>query len=420
MRSRWLCVGLLALACGGSSVRDAALRDDLPTFKRALEQARARGELSRGAVEGVAEALVERELSSARGDAAVARVRDVRACIGAVEGTLDERAEQRDPNNSTTLLTLVDSGRLSNDDLVPLYEHDEDPMWRAVGARAAVGSEHGLTRRRLLLDPDVRVRRAALYAARAEPTDHDRAALLEAARLDPDPLSRSIAVQTLGALGGTDVVLALMDLWSVSDLETRQGIVDAWTTPASYEAGGEARLLSTLESESGLVAIVAARGLVQHESEHAPLAQQTLRRAASLGASDERRLAIGFLPLDGEGLAVLADALVSEDEGVSVAAARRLLAVDDRRKAALTRLRDLARSDSTSVRRQAEMALARAGDQSVAPALQKAQASSDPEERRHAALALLALGNYPFAATGLADDVAAVRTQVACAVLAQR
>jgi hypothetical protein len=66
------------------------------------------------------------------------------------------------------------------------------------------------------------------------------------------------------------------------------------------------------------------------------------------------------------------------------------------------------------------MALARAADRSIVSALRKAQASADADERRHAALALLALGDYPTAATGLADDVARVRTQVACAVLAER
>lgn len=420
MRFRLFGGALLVLACGNTSVRDAALQDDLPAFKEALARAQKRGELSQGDVESVARALVERELTSSRGDTAVARVRDVRACIGAVESTLDDLSERRDAGGGAAMLALVDSGRSSEGDLVSLYAEDSDPVWRSVGARAAMGCEHGQMRRALLLDDDLRVRRAALYAARAEVCAEDRAALIEAARLDPDPLSRSVAVQALGALGGPEVVLALMDLWQASDAETRQGIVDAWATEPTYVAGGEARLLATVEKETGLVRVVAARGLLQNESQHAPLARNVLSKAARLGPSDERRLALGFLPLDTEGVKELEEAGKSDDPSVAVAAARRLLRVEEKRKAARARLVELAKNDSTPVRRQAEMALAHDGDRSVLPALEKAQSSPDAEERRHAALALLALGDYPTAATGLADDVARVRTQVACAVLAAK
>jgi HEAT repeat protein len=259
-----------------------------------------------------------------------------------------------------------------------------------------------------------------LHAARAEPCADDRAALLEAARLDPDPLSRSVAVQALGALGGPEVAAGLVDLWPASDPATRQGIADAWAAKATYSAGGEARLLATLETQTGLVAIVAARGLVQNDSQYRAQALGALLRASRVGASDERRLAIGFLPLVDEGMAALVEAQASDDPSVSVAAAERLLAVAQKAAAAKARLRGLAQNSSLPVRRQAQLALARAGDRSVAPALEKSLSSSDPDERRHAALALLALGDYPKAATELADDVASVRTQVACAVLAER
>jgi hypothetical protein len=212
----------------------------------------------------------------------------------------------------------------------------------------------------------------------------------------------------------------LIDLWGVSDLQTRQGIVDAWAKPDTYETGGEARLLSTMETDQGLVVVVAARGLVDNHSQHQRLAKSVLRRAVEFGPADERRLALAFLPLDEEGTQALVEAQKSEDESVSVDAAARLVELPSQRKGSLLVLRQRAKSHAPGVRMAAETALARALDRSVRDALEKGLQSKDAEERRHAAVALLSLGEYSSAAPGLTDDVARVRTQVACAVLAQR
>src|SRR5690606_16038029 len=111
------------------------------------------------------------------------------------------------------------------------------------------------------------------------------------------------------------------------DLPTRQGIVEAFARPKTREAGGMARLLSTMETEQGIVRVVAARGLMESESEHRGLARNVLTRAAEFGPADERRLALSWLPLDEDGKRVLLEAQKSEDASVSVAAAARLLAV---------------------------------------------------------------------------------------------
>lgn len=412
-----LVLAVLLASCGGGQVRDAALSDDLPAFKRALADAAQRGDLSESSVKDIAHAVIARELNSSSGDVAVARVRDVRACVGSVDGLLDERAERRDAGGGAALLALLESGRADADDMVSLYEHDSEAAFRAVAARAALGEEYGLVRRRMMLDPDLRVRRGALYAALAKPDPADLDVLAEAARLDPDPLARSVAVQALGANGGARAVELLVDLWGVSDLPTRQVIVDAWAKPATYGAGGEARLVTTMETESSLVRIVAARGLVSSGSSHAQQATQLLLRSAAMGPSDERRLALVFLPLEGEAEKALLDAQKGDDPEVAVTAATRLLNAPEHAKAAEQALRALAKNPSVAVRRQAESALARAGDRTLLPALQKGQSDKDPSEREHAALGLLSLGEFATAASTLADDVARVRTRVACAVL---
>jgi HEAT repeat protein len=410
----------VVVSCGGGPVRDAALADDLPAFKRALADAGKRGELDEGSVKEIAHAVIARELSSSQGDAAVARVRDVRTCVGQVESLLDERSERRDPGAGAALLALLESGRVDGDDFVSLYEHDAEAAFRAVAARAAVGAEHGLVRRRLLIDADLAVRRGALHAALSEPDQHDLEALAEAARLDPDPLARSIAVQALGANGGQRAVELLADLWDVSDLATRQGIVEAWAKPKSFEAGGETRLLSTMETRGSFVAVIAAHGLLVSQSKHTEQAAHVLVRSAAVGPTEERRLALGWIPIAGEGEQALLDAQKSDDPAVSVVAATRLLSAAKHAKAAEEVLRRLAKNDSAPVRRQAQSTLAKKGDRSVLAALEQSQTAADPEERRHAALGLLSLGEYGKAAAALGDDVARVRTQVACATLVAR
>src|SRR5688572_23765496 len=116
MRLALALVSSLIVSCGGGPVRDAALSDDLPAFKRALADAAKRGELDEGSVKDIAHAVIARELASSRGDAAVARVRDVRTCVGEVESLLDDRSERRDPGGGAALLALLESGRVDGDD----------------------------------------------------------------------------------------------------------------------------------------------------------------------------------------------------------------------------------------------------------------------------------------------------------------
>src|SRR5262249_54158437 len=105
--------------------------------------------------------------------------------------------------------------------------------WRATAARAVVGEGDGPKRRTLILDGDQDVRIAALRASADVADAEDTSAVLEAARLDPHPLARTVAIRAAGAIGGERVVLALKDVWAGADEGSRHAIADAWATRAS-------------------------------------------------------------------------------------------------------------------------------------------------------------------------------------------
>ena len=181
--------------------------------------------------------MAGRELRSSKGPAAAARVDALRACAGSLESVLRDRASLPDNVGAQATLMLLELGKLDRADLVARYSEASNGAWRAVAARAATGPRDGRLRRRFIGDGDQRVRKAALFASLETKDAADLDPLLEAARLDPDPLLRSLAVRAVGAIGGQRAVLALKDLWAQSDGTTRETIVDAWAMPALYRAG---------------------------------------------------------------------------------------------------------------------------------------------------------------------------------------
>jgi HEAT repeat protein len=391
----------------------------LPRLQREIRDAHAEGRLDDEA-QDLALAVARRELRSADGDAAVERVRELRSCVGPLEDDFEARAEDDDDAAAAALLALLETGRAEAPELFERYSKASAPMWRSVGARAALSSEQFATRRAYFLDGDLRVRRAALHAAVAKPSPADVPSLLEAARLDPDPLARSVAVRALGEVGNADVVSGLHDLWQTADAETRQAIVDAWATPPSSRNGGLQRLLWVMETEPGLPRVVAASRLLR-SSEHASQAAATLERSLLHGPVEEQRLAVLLTPTGHDSLL---EALVrvsrSTDLQAAVLAAAALLREPKSLPDARLRLLELSRSGQLRVASQAKAALSVTGEQSIAPGLLKELKSPSREVRRQAAFNLLALGRPADAALALGDESASVRTQVACAFLRVR
>lgn len=415
----WLLVALGLASCGPSNLSQTALKGELSELRRAIDAAKAKGELSDEARE-LAHAVARRELMASTGDAAVARVRELRTCVGALRSDLEERAEQTDAGAAAAALALLEAGFGDGDEWLEVYSESSDPNFRAVAARSAVGSDAGDFRRASFVHGDLRVRRAALRAALEQPQPADRREALEAARLDPDPLVRSFAVRLLGEIGGEESVRALRDVWERAETETRQVIVEAWASAPSRSHGGEAQLLWAMETQKGLPAIVAAARLASSDNPHREPAIAVLRRAIEHGPVDEQRLAVLLAPKNPALEPAIAGLAASEDAHAAVLAAAaqgRHPATADR---ARQRLRELANHEQARIARQARAALVVMGEQSIAPLLKREMQSKASERRRQAALDLLRLGMLSEAAVALGDPVASVRTQTACAILSSR
>jgi HEAT repeat protein len=273
-------------------------------------------------------------------------------------------------------------------------------------------------------DPDERVRRAAFSASYDAHDSSELEALLEAARLDPDPESQSLATRAAGAIGGERAVLALEDLWAQAEDALRIAIVDAWSERASLGAGGSRELAAAAETNSGLASVSAAYALARVGGAESVPANAELRRYILDGSDDEKRLALSVVPLNTENEAALVEAAKKATPDLRAVALARLSNIPAERNSAIIALRNLANekpaSDSELRARDAAVsALADAGDTSVRATLIKGLSDKDRQTRSRAAHGLTSLGDYSNAATALADDDASLRSDVACTILAR-
>ncbi len=424
-----LALGLLLYGCGASSLARVAREGSLEQLSEKLDAA-TEAELEADDVREVASAMLEREILTAQGDSGVDRVREARACARKTPWAFKQRARRGDDNVAAAAAqALLEADIAQADVLFEGYARDDRPAWQAVAARAALGPKRGMARRAYFLAPDLRVRRGAVLAAHAEPSRSDYDGLLDVARHDPDSLVRSIAVQTLGAIGGAQVSAALWELWEFADEGLKQAIVSAWARPKTLRAGGHAALVRVLGQQRGLVQLVAARALLLHEPPGAPLraeAEARLLAALTSGSADEQRLAAALLPHSEtvrQALATLLGAGLQTppassplSPAVEVALWGRLAAYPAHRTEGLAALHRLLETGGTTAAT-ARRYLVELHDASVAAALAKALESDVPHERLDAALQAWHLGKVALAASALADPSAAVRVPAACGML---
>ncbi|MEY2929429.1 MAG: hypothetical protein RL033_178 [Pseudomonadota bacterium] len=267
-RVAWCLLGVAAISgCGAGATTRTALQGDLTQLQSEVSRAEREGELGRSAVLELAVAVLERELSSLREP--VEAFPDLTPCARDLRGVLQDVAKGSDEPAAFATLALLDAGLDAPHQDV---DADSPASLRIVLARRALGSSAGAQRRALMLDGDADVRRAALEAAAQSGDAADVHPLLDVARLDPDALSRGIALRALGSIGGQEVVVGLADLWPVADTEQRLHIIKAWALPPSLGSGGRAQLLRAAEVESGIVAVAAALVLARGDAESAGLA----------------------------------------------------------------------------------------------------------------------------------------------------
>jgi DNA-binding ferritin-like protein len=415
---RLLCL-LALVGCAPTGPVRAALYQDLPTLRREIQSAERAGKLDRSAVLRVADAVAEREVTSAEGDSGVRHVHALRACVSPVLPALRKRAERHDDVGAEAMLARLVVRDIESSRMFESHAQDADPAWRAVAARAAIDASDELTRRAWFTDPDQRVRRAALEAATQAPLPGDLSAALEAFRLDPDPMSRSLAARVAGAIGGELSVLGLRDRFARADEEGRLTIIEAWAAPASYSAGGARELRVVADAQQGLLSVAAAQALLRMGDKDGSLAG-LLAEAIDHGVEDQQRLALLVAPLsDARVAAAVERATHDANPEVSVIALSRSLDMPNRAADARKALRALVEKHSSAAA-EARAALAFIGDRSVVPELVAEAQSGPPERRGAAAVALFRLGESARAAATLADSDPGVRIATACGILSAR
>jgi hypothetical protein len=426
---RWHCTVALAsfawcVSCGPKPPVRTALQGDLLSLKHDIKSAQQAQKLDHDTVVSLARALGERELMSAEGSDGALRVRTLRPCARSLRGTIERRADSGDDVAAELTLILLEMHATDRANLLKRYAQSSSGAWRAVAARAAVRSADRDVRKRFFTDPDERVRRAAFSAAYDARDVSELEPLLEAARLDPDPESQSLATRAAGTIGGERAVLALKDLWAQAEDDLRIAIIDGWMEHASFVTGGDRELAGAAEASTGLASVSASFALARVGGPQSTPANARLRRYILDGTDDEKRLALSVAPLNDENEAALAEAAKKASPELRVVALARLSSVPARRTEAILALRELANqkpaSDSDRHAQGAAItALAEAGDNSVHAALLKNLTDKDRQTRARAARGLTSLGDYTNAATALGDDDASLRSDLACAILAR-
>lgn len=414
-------MGLVAIGCA-SELAKSARTEDLAAFKSKLDAARKESSgLDLDSLREVAIAVAGRELVTAKERAAEARVLEVAACAGPLEEPLTMLGERGGVAGALALQVLIDAHR-RDDELEQLsrdYGKDKRDDWRAVGLRAAVAPGDVALRAGGFVDPDLRVRRAALRAAKDAHTKADAGGLFEAARLDPDRTSREFALTALGSIADGDSLVRLRELWSGADEQERLEITKVWSSDAAFAIGGEEQLSWVLASQTGVPQLAAAVTLLERRTQPvAASAEELLATTISSGPIEEARYAMSVAPASPKVTKALGDAVKDKDEAKAVAAAVALARVASDSPAAMARLRELRRSTEPRWADAASFALAASGDRDARAWLDAQLSAKDPERRLTAGLVRFGDGSDTAAVNAaaplLADPDASVRLRFAC------
>jgi hypothetical protein len=420
---------LTAVGCGGGPALRAAEQGDLEAVRRTLT----RGGIDANEARDIARAVLRREVRGASGDAGISRLRELPMCAKALDEALEERSARRDAVGATATIVRFEAGLVDREELAETARTalavagGASSSWRAAAARGLVGKADGQERRKLIADPDQEVRLAALRASMTAADPADLEALLEAARVDPNPSARALAIDATSNIGGARVVLALKDLFAQAGEDERLSIVGAWASPRAFAAGGRTQLVRTAETGSGPATIAAAAVLMRLSDDPASSsAAGVVARAIATGSTRERVFAIAAASLEAK---ATRDAVIGAqkdtDEDVALAALSKSLDLypaegDDAKPAerakVVARLMVMAKGNSLRAVL-AKATLARAGAREVLPLLEQDARSGTDQARKAAGTSLVALGEVARAAWLAADPDVRVRTGVACAML---
>ena len=245
--------------------------------------------------------------------------------------------------------------------------------------------------------------------------------LAEAARVDPEPMVRSEAVRSLGALGGEKVASILRDLWANADDGVREDIAIAWAAPETYAHGGRESLRVLVASKTGPGVIAGASAVARvapNDRELRESAVGLLVRSIATAPRRDRLFAIAVAPIgEADVLSALRKAAHEDDVETKVSAFARLLESAPDHAEAQQSLETLAGQSYGALSGRARFALASGGDLRIQAWIEADLAATDPHTRLSAVGALAALGRSARGALLLADPDPSVRAIAACTLL---
>jgi HEAT repeat protein len=410
---------VLSLSCSGArpEVR-AALSGTLPELQQEIAKAERGGPLTDARLKELARAVADREIAGAQGREGAEQMALFRGCVPEVRAALEERASRGDEAAAVATLLLFEAGKRDAPTLVDRYRDADSGAFRALAARATLAPAQAELRRRYFTDPDERVRRGAFDAALRAPLSPQLPDLLEAARLDPNAANRARAAQAVGRIGSEAAVLGLSDLFSAGDEPEQLAVLDAWSEPRAYRAGGERQLARAL-SRPGLVSVSAASLLLSSRGSRAA-AVAVLARAIAEGTDDERRLALSAAPLSEPSVKeALEKAAKSPSPEVTPLVLSRLAELPGGGAKARAQLEKLA-EDKSDNGLEASYALARLGSLRGIARVEQELSHARSSRRLRAALTLAGLGKKQRLAPRLGDRDPFVRATLACRLAGAR
>jgi len=427
----------LLSGCASSPLLRAAESGDRPGLAKEILAKHKDGKLSNDEAAKAAKLLATHELAQAKPAEALKLMTELRGCAGELTGAYRARIKARDLAGAEAAAVLVDDGYFTPREARE-YADDADEAWRAVGVRALFEKDDEGVRRKAMVDPSPRVRRAAMRAAALAKSAGDLDVLAESARLDPEPIVRSEAVRALAMLAGArgprskpaaaaDLVLGkLRDLWTNGDDAMREDIAVAYAVSPLYEAGGREALRAIIGAQKGPGALAGAGAVLRRpkadtdaDKELSAGSEAALVMAIKEGSLREKLHAIAIAPVTSAFLPALREASTATDTAVRIPALGKLLgSKDDAAKATqdLERIASQSGTDAELASR-AKTYLARAGHLRIQAWVEADLASKVPHIRLAAADSLSAMGRSARGATLLTDEDPHVRMRAACTLI---
>lgn len=427
-------LSMLAFSTGcGRLGLHAAESGDSATLQRELAGPHKAGRVSDGEARKIALKVARRELSLAKGDVAIARIKDLRSCARDVDGELHDLEDKRDRAGALAALVRYEMGTLSRGSARD-YLDDKDGDYRGVGAHTLSRGDDGQRRRQAMVDPNPIVRKGAMRAAEEARDPEDFDVLFESARVDPDPFVRTSALRAFSWLTGSrgpkgtatpvgeKVALKLRDLWVVGDDALREDIAVTYAISPVFESGGRDALRLLLAKERGPGQLAGAGALVRRGKARTgdlyDAALGVLGRSLDNAPRRDRLHAIGLVPLVPELLPALQKVANDADPEARVAARTRLLEHAPSAAAAKADLLAFtAQKADRALALRARYALASAGEVQIQAWIEADLGAPDAATKLAAATDLAALGRPARAVMLLGDPDAHVRTRAACIIL---